>query len=309
VIYGRVVPYEKVALIIGMGAVPLPPIEKRGPIRIRERLRKDFGEPTTAMILASVEQLRKLYLGVRDNLMNPARPVLNNTDNDPIEFHTITCDVESIEAAFEALAPLAKGAAKKELLRDASFDADGRLKKVDFPWLKKGNKKHRSWENTVLGHVVLEDATLKADVTSAARARRLQKEMRKRLGPTMRNLTVAIKPIDEAFSDLDRIRDTPEEQKRRMEETKWRASPEAREAMRQIQEQQWEGWIDDKIPALDGLTPREAVRQPDTREIVEALLLQFERHGVEAGGDAYDFNRLRRRLGLPTRETGPDLMP
>jgi yecA family protein len=318
VVYGRVVPYEKVTLIIGMGAVPLPPIEKRGPIRIRERLRKDFGEPTAAMILASAEQLRKLYLGVRDKLMNPAPPVLNNTDNEPIEFHTITCGVESIEAAFDALAPLAKGAAKEELLQDASFDADGRLKRVEFPWLKKGNKKHSSWENTVLGHVLLEGAKLTADVNSAARARRLQKEMRKRLGPTMRNLTVAIKPIDEAFSDQDRIRDTPEEQKQRMEEARWRASPEAREAMRQIQEQQWEEWIDDKIPALDGLTPREAVRRSDAREMVEALLLQFERHGVEAGEDAYDFNRLRRKLGLRTREIqahtdhrrpGPDLMP
>jgi len=309
VIYGRVVPYEKVALIIGTGAIPLPPIERRGPIRIRERLRKEFGEPTAAMILASAEQLRKLYLGLRDKLMNPAPPVLNNTDNEPIEFHAITCDVESIEAAFEALAPLAKGVAKEELLQDATFDADGRLKRVEFPWLKKGNKKHSSWENTVLGHVVLEGATLKADVNSAARARRLQKEMRKRLGPTMRNLTVAIKPIDEALSDHDRIRDTPEEQKRRMDEARWRASPEAREAMRKFQEQQWEGWIDEKIPALEGLTPREAVRRSDAREMVDALLLQFERDGVEGGEDAYDFNRLRRKLGLPIREAGPDLVP
>ena len=52
--------------------------------------------------------------------------------------------------------------------------------------------------------------------------------------------------------------------------------------------------------------------------MVEALLLQFERHGVEAGEEAYDFNRLRRKLGLRTREiqghtdhrrSGPDLMP
>jgi len=309
VVYGRVVPYEKVTLIIGMGAVPLPPIEKRGPIRLRERLRKELGEPTPAMILAGAEQIRELYLGLRDVLMNPAPPVLNNTDNELIEFHTITCGVESIEAAFEALAPLAKGVAKEELLQDATFDAEGRLKKIEFDWLKKGNKKQSSWETTVLGHVVLEGATLKADVNSATRARRLQKEMRKRLGPTMRNLTVAIKPIDEALSDYDQVRDTPEEQKRRMEEASWRESPEVRKAMREFQEQQWEGWIDEKIPALDGLTPREAIRRSDTREMVEALLLQFERHEVDAAEEPYDFNRLRRKLGLPIRETPPNLLP
>jgi hypothetical protein len=33
-----------------------------------------------------------------------------------------------------------------------------------------------------------------------------------------------------------------------------------------------------KIPALGGRTPIEAVRDPDGKEAVEALLLQFERH-------------------------------
>ncbi len=290
-VYGRVVPYDGVALIIGTGGIVLPPIEKRGAIQMRAHLRERFGEPTPQALLASDEELRRLYLGVRDRLMNPAPPVLTNTDGEPLELHTITCNVESIESAFEALAPLARGEARDELLRQAGRDTQGRLTRVELPWLKK---------NTVLGHLVLEGAGLTVEINSAARARRIQRELRKRLGQTMRNLTVRIKPIGEALADYDRIRDTPEERKRLEEERSFRASPEVREAMSRIIERQWDGWIDEKIPALDGLTPRQAVRRPDGREMVEALLMQFERSPCE-GGEGYDFNRLRRELGLPAR--------
>ena len=115
----------------------------------------------------------------------------------------------------------------------------------------------------------------------------------------MRNLTVAIKPLDEARADVERIGDTPEQRKRQEEEAALRNRPEVLEAMREFRERRWEAWIDEEIPALDGLTPREAVRDADGREKVEALLTQFERY-EERGedGDAYDFDRLRRMLGL-----------
>ncbi len=39
----------------------------------------------------------------------------------------------------------------------------------------------------------------------------------------------------------------------------------------------WQNWVDDKIPALGGKSPREAVKSADGREAVEALLKDAER--------------------------------
>lgn len=38
----------------------------------------------------------------------------------------------------------------------------------------------------------------------------------------------------------------------------------------------WEFWVGASLPALGGLTPREAVQTPDGRESVEALLKEAE---------------------------------
>lgn len=306
VIFARVVPYDGVALMIGSGAVALPPIEKQPILRLRERLRKNVGQPTPEMLLAGAREFRALYLSMRDKVMNPAPPVLNNTDGDPLEFHTITCEVESADAAFHALKSLAKGEAEEDLLHDATFDRDGRLRKVEFGWTKAGNRVHRSWENTVLGQVTIEGTKVTVEVNSAKRAQKIQAEIRKHLGGTARRLTVSIKPLEEALQDYDQIRDTPEEMKRRAADAAWRAGPEVQEMMRQVLERQWEGWVKEKIPALDGKTPFQAVRTPEGREMVEALLLQFERSGPEPSGHGYDFNRLRRKLGLRTHEGGPE---
>lgn len=42
----------------------------------------------------------------------------------------------------------------------------------------------------------------------------------------------------------------------------------------------YRNWIDEKIPALNGKTPRQAVRTRDGREAVAALIDQIERDGA-----------------------------
>jgi hypothetical protein len=62
------------------------------------------------------------------------------------------------------------------------------------------------------------------------------------------------------------------------------------------------GWVDRKIPALEGKSPREAVKSADGRESVEALLRDAER---DRGRDAFTVEanrkgtrRVRELLGL-----------
>ena len=56
------------------------------------------------------------------------------------------------------------------------------------------------------------------------------------------------------------------------------ADPEARKFLQATTQKQTESWVHEKIPALGGRTPIEAVRDPDGKEAVEALLAQWERH-------------------------------
>jgi hypothetical protein len=73
---------------------------------------------------------------------------------------------------------------------------------------------------------------------------------------------------------------------------------------KQIQEKvqkQVEAWAYEKIPALGGCTPMQAVGDPDGREIVEALLLDWERRvdeGEYQPGIQPDFNVVRKLLKL-----------
>jgi hypothetical protein len=67
-------------------------------------------------------------------------------------------------------------------------------------------------------------------------------------------------------------------------------------------QEQVEAWIHQNVPALGGRTPLEAVGDPDGREMVEALLLGWERHfeGPAAPGSIKpDIDAVRRLLNLP----------
>jgi hypothetical protein len=62
-----------------------------------------------------------------------------------------------------------------------------------------------------------------------------------------------------------------------------------------------EAWVDTRIPALGGRTPKEAVADADGREIVAGLLLEWERRNKKSGDAAIqsmDVGAIRKKLGL-----------
>jgi hypothetical protein len=69
-------------------------------------------------------------------------------------------------------------------------------------------------------------------------------------------------------------------------------------------QKQVESWIHEKSPALGGRTPMEAVRDPDGKEMVEALLLDWERRDekdVSRNQIRPDIGAVRRLLNLAPR--------
>jgi hypothetical protein len=77
-------------------------------------------------------------------------------------------------------------------------------------------------------------------------------------------------------------------------------SPEIQEAMAEMSAKHWEGWFDEKIPALGGLTPRKAAKISEGRELLEALLYEYERKSESFGNNPLkpDIPFLKRKLGL-----------
>jgi hypothetical protein len=64
----------------------------------------------------------------------------------------------------------------------------------------------------------------------------------------------------------------------------------------------WESWVNQKIPALGGKTPKQAVKSKDGRETVEALLQDAERDRhqdpLTAEANRKGVRRVRELLGL-----------
>ena len=76
--------------------------------------------------------------------------------------------------------------------------------------------------------------------------------------------------------------------------------PEVMQALQELIREQESRWLDESIPALSGLTPRQAAADPTRREDLVALLNEFDdRHREVAGFTTFDVSRLRRELDIP----------
>jgi len=64
--------------------------------------------------------------------------------------------------------------------------------------------------------------------------------------------------------------------------------------------QHYSTWHKEKLPALNGKTPMQAVKTRDGREMVEALLMDFEQRGKQQTPplDPAIIEELREKLGL-----------
>lgn len=80
------------------------------------------------------------------------------------------------------------------------------------------------------------------------------------------------------------------------------APPEAQAFLREHLNRHYEKWVDESLPALGGQTPRQAAKTPAGRKKLTDLLRTMEfgdRHLSDESALKYDWNQLRRRLGLP----------
>jgi hypothetical protein len=304
-VYAQLCRLPDVTTLSRMAPIPIPPGRKAEIVGLRAWLRRKIAKRNRDLAAQDLihyrEKIRTVYLDVRDALRTP--PKLCNTDGDPFVFHTLTFRVGSAQVAFDALAPLAWAMAKKDLLDGAEWNGDGSLKSVNFDWIVKGNPMHKTWDNTILGHLKISGRSLVAEVNSAQRAKRIREEVERRLGIFATHLSTTSQTPEEAIEKRNKSGKTA----RREIEADDSAldpvlDPEVMRAFEAQLQEQVEGWVHQKIPALGGATPLQAVADPDGKEVVEGLLLGWERHFEKPGGPGTirpDVNAVRRLLKLP----------
>jgi hypothetical protein len=167
---------------------------------------------------------------------------------------------------------------------------------VSFPWLVKGNKTHEYWDDTILGRIAIEGDVLTVDVNSRKRARRIRKRIENRLKGDAAFEGESCQTAEELFEAAREAKASSEDGR---EQERFEADPEVRQLTERMRREHWEQWLDMKVPALAGLTPREAARDPRSRERLEALLLEFEwRNARSEGPTSPDLDVLRRELGI-----------
>jgi hypothetical protein len=76
--------------------------------------------------------------------------------------------------------------------------------------------------------------------------------------------------------------------------------PQVQELLRVVAAKHWSTWFDIPIPALDDMTPREAAKTEDGRDLLESLLLEYEANNQRdpSNPSKPDVPHLRRELGM-----------
>ena len=309
VIYAQIWILPEVATLGRSAPIPMPPDRKVEIIKLRAQLqrkiKKQNRELSAADLTRYTDEIRTVYLGIRDALSKP--PKLQNTDGEPFLSHKIHFNTLSAQSTFDALASLAWGVTKEDLLEEAEMSPDGSLRSIEFAWLKKGNKMHPSWESTVLGHLKIFGKTLLVEVNSANRAKRIREEIEQHLG------SQAIHVGTETESPEQMLKQAKQRKAQRGAEEEidgddLMRDPEVRRQIEAEVQKQVEGWVRTKVPALGGRTPLQAVADPDGREMVEALLQGWERQNEVPGPASIvrpDISALRRLLNLPEKTKSP----
>lgn len=299
IVFGKLVKVDHVAILEASAPIFLPPIEKFSILELRQEIYELENPPSQALLSEYEFEMLAIYHEVYDELHNPPMPELSNTDGDPMVFQKLIYDIPSPQATFAALKPLCTNSTEDELLEDARFDANGELYSIEFPWLRKGNARHKSWDNTVLGQIKIKNHQLTVEVNSEERAHKFQKLIKK-LHPEAHYKTSVIESPQSMLAQAENEGKTARSQQHREELEELNNSPEMQEQVMEFIREHYHQWPKEKLPILGGKTPLQAIKTKNGREMVEALVRDFELRSLNSNPpvDPSIFTELRKRLGL-----------
>lgn len=283
VLLARVVDFKGDTLLCGTHSRPLPPLDAAEVVRrVRGRLRRKTAVPVERLRDEGVGRyLIRQWEDAVDALdeRSGILPDFRNTDDDPL---LITIDHFDISS----------GAVKEVTASLAGID-DAQSSIVDddpvYEFVRPGPASQVIQENTVMGRALVSGTTLRLETNSRNRADMLRLKVEAACGDRIRHRAreYADPRSERVRSELPEV--PPEE-----------FPPEVEQQLLEFKRRHYAEWIDLPVPALNGETPREAVRSADGRAAVDALLKSAENtENRSARGATFDFSGIRRELGLP----------
>jgi glycerol-3-phosphate cytidylyltransferase-like family protein len=306
ILYARVVEMDGIEFMMGNGTRVISFAFMADLVTLREKILEKNPSTTNALaddtLIDFEKQMRLFYFNLIDAASNPSRN-LQNTDGDPMLFHTIRYGVPSFERAVQALRDLEPEMSNADLMGTNTGDHEGKTAVIHWSKQRKGRGKG----DTVVQAVFRIQATaLVAEVNSARRAKRARKEIERRLGKDAVYLGTEIHSPEGALKKADQNAGSEGAVKRAEERARLMALPEVQAMLKREMEKHLASWPDTPVPALRGMTPRKAAKDPIGRELLESLLLDFESKNRRAP-DAFnrvDTEKLRKELGM-TPKAGP----
>jgi len=261
---------DGVSFLGGMHGQPLPPRFAEVAAREARRLchvRTKKVAPEKLRSPGMQMALFALWSGVVDLMTTQPPPVMQNTDGDPMQ---LTSDDYSLAGSRDdvvrALASL-----------PGAEEPEAEAGKTVFTVTKPGNARNKSWDNTIVARIVLAATRLTVETNSVRRADAMRAAIEGRLAGLvrfrLRKEENTAQMVAAAMEGAAKTRGAPRRDGR--EEP---IDSDTLAAVREFRERHMRAWVEESIPALGGLTPREAARSPRVRPRLESLLKEFVQH-------------------------------
>lgn len=293
IVFCSIASVDNISILVGTAPIKFPLSSKIELIDIRLQIAKRYHQITDQILNEYDSEIRSLFLEMLDRATRP--PKTSNTDGEPLIFTTLHYAIDDAEEAFEALHYLDATVSREELLSEAGFDSEGKLTNIEFSWIRiEPEDRKTPLPTTVLATFMIDGAKMTVDVNSENRAKLIKDTIQKALGDKARLRTSDLKPFNPSASNYEPpSKDAIEFHEKAMQE------PEVREYVENMLFDHWRRWVDAPLPALNGLTPREAVKTANGREKVDILLRNAISHqNVDNSLQIKGIEHARKELGL-----------
>ncbi len=299
IMFTRVLSMDGQSICVGVFPMIIPSHFHTELLDIRDEMIGDVGDLNSHKLAYELEDsMREILLEFLEEMLDPPKPQMCNTDGDPIILCSLSYSLDcGPEEACKALLPMALRKKPDDFLLDAQRNKKtGMISKIEFPWIKRGNKKHEHWETTIFGNIVIKKNKMTIDTNSENRAKKAEKLIARYLGDKATLLRLKKQTLQQASKQKSRGTTKIEPTSDLTPES---MPPEVLAKIEEHFRQHWIAWLDLPVPALNNLTPRQSVTTEAGRERLEALLLDFERRNINADSlSKVDIGWLRKQLGL-----------
>ena len=283
ILFGQVVGLDEEYILAATGPYPLQPSMFREYIKgFTDRIKESNSHCVNPVDFLEFDvDFVACYKQCVEDLLNPPIPKLHNTDGQKLVF-TITRYAFPREKREEILQKL------NSMRNIECVGDDG--EESEFLWIVESRQKR--FERTTKGNIRIGEDYIQIECNSRSRDREVRTRVENFFGRLIEYEGTDYKPFE-----LDELKETTEDPEH---EDLDNPPEEVSQEFVEMVEGLYMRWADDKVPALENQTPKEAVKDPGGRDKVVAMINDWENMDLRDPERPFrfDFNKLRNVLGL-----------